>query len=195
MNLADPLTLRYYWRRWDARQLRILLAAMAAGVALGTWLLSLLSEPALRRTVGGVALGFALVQALTLGRARPLFGARPHWSVGALAGLGAGVTSTVAHSGGLVLGPYLVALRLGNAEIVATGGAVVAVTNLVKLAGYWQIGFLTAPVLLAALAASPLLVGGAWLGYRANRWLPRRWFALALLAIAIAGSLRLLLAE
>jgi len=35
MNLSDPFVLRYFWRRWDAGQLRVLLPTMLAGVVLG----------------------------------------------------------------------------------------------------------------------------------------------------------------
>jgi uncharacterized membrane protein YfcA len=34
---------------------------------------------------------------------------------------------------------------------------------------------------------------GSWLGWRVNAYIPRRWFALALIAISVAGSLKLLL--
>ncbi len=44
-----------------------------------------------------------------------------------------------------------------------------------------------------SLLASPLLYAGSWLGRRLNAYLPRRWFALALIAISVAGSLKLLL--
>jgi uncharacterized membrane protein YfcA len=76
--------------------------------------------------------------------------------------------------------------------MVGTSAALVAVSNLVKLLAYWRIGFLTAPILLAAVLAIPSLAAGSWLGYRVNRWLPRRAFELAILTIAIAGALRLL---
>ncbi|MBI2493529.1 MAG: hypothetical protein HYV94_15735, partial [Candidatus Rokubacteria bacterium] len=85
-------------------------------------------------------------------------------------GLVAGVASTVAHAGGVVLGPFLVSLGLSNAAVVATANAVVAVS---------QIGFLTGPILLSSVLALPCLFLGTWLGYRANRRLPRRWFELA----------------
>ena len=44
LNLADPIILRYYWRQWDARQLRLILTVggiavyalfVLLGVALG----------------------------------------------------------------------------------------------------------------------------------------------------------------
>jgi uncharacterized membrane protein YfcA len=43
-----------------------------------------------------------------------------------------------------------------------------------------------------ALLALPLLYLGSWLGWRVNAYLPRRLFALVLIGIAIAGSLKLL---
>lgn len=192
LNLSDPLTLKLYWRQWDARQLRILLPTTLAGVVLGLWVLSRLSPFWLEKTIGAAVLAFAVVQLSLRHRERPLFGGPPAASVSAVFGLTAGIASSVAHSGGIVLGPYLIGLGLGNAAVVATANAVVAVTNLAKLGGYFTIGFLTGRILLAAVLALPLLVVGTWLGYRVNRWLPRRWFETALLALALAGSLRLL---
>jgi uncharacterized membrane protein YfcA len=193
MNLADPIALRYYWRRWDTRQLRLLMPTTLAGIVLGTWIVAALPELWLRRLIGMTALVFALVQLLLIRRGRSLFGAEPPWTAAVGVGLGTGVVSTVAHSGGVVLGLYLIGLPLVPAQIVATSSALVAVSNVLKLGGYWQIGLLTGPILLAALATTPLLVAGAWLGYRVNRVIPRRAFELVLIAIAIAGSVRLLL--
>ena len=91
-----------------------------------------------------------------------------------------------------MIGPYLVGLGLSNAAVVGTGSAVVTVSNMLKLGTYWQIGFVTGRLVLLALVTTPLLYLGAWLGYRLNAVLPRRLFALLLIAIAIVGSLRLL---
>jgi uncharacterized protein len=195
MNLSDPITLRYYWRRWDARQLRLLMPTTLAGIVLGAWIVAALPEVWLRRLIGLTALAFALVQLLLIRRGRSLFGADPAWPAGAGAGLLTGVASTVAHSGGVVLGLYLIGTALGPAQIVATASALVAVSNVLKLGAYWRIGFLSPSILLAALAAAPLLLAGAWLGYRVNRVLPRRVFELVLIAIAVAGSIRLLLSR
>jgi uncharacterized membrane protein YfcA len=136
MILSDPITLRYYWRQWDGRELALLVPTTLGGVVVGTWLLSVLSEPALRRVIGGGAVFFAIVQFVASVRRRP-FVARGAWPVGAAVGLVTGVASSVAHSGGIVLGLYLVAKRLTPATVVATSGALVAISNLLKLAGYW----------------------------------------------------------
>ncbi|MBI2219527.1 MAG: hypothetical protein HYU51_19805 [Candidatus Rokubacteria bacterium] len=66
-------------------------------------------------------------------------------------------------------------------------------SNLLKLGGYWRIGLLTGSILLAALATTPRLLAGAWLGYRVNPVMPKRAFELRLITIAVVGSIRLLL--
>jgi uncharacterized membrane protein YfcA len=193
MSLSDPLALRYYWRQWDRRQLALLLPSMMLGVVVGTWALSQLSDYWLGKSIGAVALGFGVLQLILTGRNQRIFSARPHWGAGAAAGLIAGVASTVAHSGGVVVTIYLVNVHLTKTAMLATGNALYIVPNALKLVGYWSIGFLTWPIVAAAAIAMPCLFAGAWLGYRVNQRLPRRAFELALVAIAIAGALRLLL--
>jgi hypothetical protein len=72
MNLSDPITLRYYWRRWDARQLWLVMPTSLVGVALGTW-----ADGPLRRRAaarggrrGGSPHG-RVVRRLALGRRDP----------------------------------------------------------------------------------------------------------------------------
>jgi|KBSSwiStaDraftv2_1062776.scaffolds.fasta_scaffold1881430_2 uncharacterized membrane protein YfcA len=69
MNFSDPIAVRYYWRRWDISLLRLLLPSSVLGVIARVWLLSLLPPAWLARTVGAVALLFAVAQlALTFRR-------------------------------------------------------------------------------------------------------------------------------
>jgi uncharacterized membrane protein YfcA len=149
---------------------------------------------ALRRTIGGAALAFGLAQLALILAGAPQPRPRISGTTGAAVGVVAGVASTVAHSGGLVLGVYLVGRPLSGAAIVATSALVVAVADVAKVGTYWAIGWLSPTLVGAALAATPLLYLGSWLGARLNARLPRRALALSLLAIAIAGAVRLLLA-
>ena len=176
MNLSDPIAVRYYWRQWDGALLRLLLPSSVLGVVAVVWLLSTLPQVWLARTIGAVALLFAVTQlALSLrGPAPP--GAPPPWPVGVGAGFVMGVASMVAHSGGVVLNLYLLALRLPTPTILATGNALIVFTDAVKLLGYWRVGFLTGSIMLAAVLVIPLLAVGAWLGVRVGRRLPRRAF-------------------
>ncbi|MBI2529491.1 MAG: sulfite exporter TauE/SafE family protein [Candidatus Rokubacteria bacterium] len=190
--LGDPPSLYYYWLQWDRRQLRLLLPTVLVGILAGGWLLAGQPELRLRHLIGGSALLLALLQfGLILARRGPS-AARAPWPVGAGVGLAGGIASAVAHSGGIVIGPYLAGLGLSNAAVVGTGSAVVAVSNLLKLATYWQIGFLSWRLVGLAVVTTPLLYLGSGLGYRLNAVIPRRLFALVLIGIAIAGSLKLL---
>ena len=123
LNLADPFVLRYYWRQWDVRQLRLILPTALVGILLGVWLISGMPDHRLRKVIGAAALVLAALQ-LVFMRAKIHVG--HHWGVGSRIGV-------------LIL--YL----------------------------------------------------GSWLGWRVNAYIPRRWFALALIAISVAGSLKLLL--
>jgi len=113
--------------------------------------------------------------------------------VGSGIGMLIGIASAVANSGGTIIGPYLAGLGLSNATVVATGAGALVAANCLKVVSYWTIGFLTWRMVGLSLLASPLLYLGSWLGWRANAYIPRRWFALALIAISGAGSLKLLL--
>ena len=76
--------------------------------------------------------------------------------------------------------PFVMATSFIFAVMVVLGNLIAdllyAIADLLKIAGYWRIGFLDSSLLLAALAATPVLVFGAWLGARANRRIPRRVF-------------------
>jgi uncharacterized membrane protein YfcA len=193
MNFSDPIAVRYYWRRWDISLLRLLLPSSVLGVIARVWRLSLLPPAWLARTGrrrrAPVRRGAARADLPAAGAAR----AAPAPAVGVAAGLVMGVASMVAHSGGVVLNLYLLALRLPTTTILATNNALIVFTNAVKLVGYRRVGFLTGAIMLAAVLSIPALAAGAWLGVRVGRRIPRRAFELTLIGIAIVGAVRLLL--
>lgn len=192
MVLSDPISLRMYWRQWEGGLLRRLIPCSLVGIVLGAWLLSGLSEAALRRLIGAAALLMAGVSLVGMLRApRPQL--HPSPLVAAGVGVAMGVASSVANSGGIILGLYLAGLGLSNAAVVGTGQVVVAAANVLKLGAYWAIGFVTLKLALLAVVMTPLVFLGSLVGYRLNARLPRRALALTLIAIAIAGGVKLLL--
>ena len=191
--LSDPISLWLYWRRWDGEEARRLVPAMLVGIVLGGWLVAGLSATSLRQAIGGAALLFGSVQLAVMLRGRTPSAAPSALPVATGVGLLAGVASTVAHSGGVVLGLYLVGRPLSSVGVVATGTLAYAMSDVVKVGTYAAIGWITPPLLLATVAATPFLYLGSWLGYRLNARLPRRAFALTVVVIALIGALRLLL--
>jgi uncharacterized protein len=192
MLMSDPIAMRFYWRRWDNRQLWLLVPPSIVGLLVGTWALTVLSEASLRRTIGLIALALAALQLAMMGREHPPFGERPHWLIGVAVGVVTGIASIVAHSGGVVSALYLLGAGLAPVPLIATVNVGYAATNLMKVILYWRIGFLTREALFLSVLTLPVLLFGAWLGYRLNQAIPRRAFELTLLAIAIIGALRLL---
>ena len=166
---------------------------MLVGIAVGGWLVAGLSPESLRRTIGAAALLFGSVQLVAVLRRPRAVPAPISTPVATSVGVVAGVASTVAHSGGVVLGPYLATRPLTNAGLIATGTVVYIVSDIVKIGAYAMIGWVTPTLVLVTVGALPLLYLGSWLGYRLNARLPRRTFALTLIGLAFAGSLRLLL--
>jgi hypothetical protein len=73
----------------------------------------------------------------------------------------AGAASTVAHSGGVVLGLYLVGWPLSSAGVVATGTLAYAMSDVVKVGTYAAIGWITLPLLLATVVATRSSTSGA----------------------------------
>ena len=130
--------------------------------------------PWLAMDVGPLLVGLTCAAALVTGFLRDAVGG----------GIGLALTPVLA----LVLPP-----QLTSAGIVATDTLAYAISDVVKVGTYAAIGWVTPPLLLTTLAATPLLFLGSWLGYRLNARLPRQAFALTLVAIALTGALRLLL--
>lgn len=190
---SDPISLWLFWKQWDWGEARRLLPATLVGIVAGGWLVASLSPGGLRRTIGAAALLFGSVQLAALARRRRPAPAPISTPVSAGVGLAAGIASTVAHSGGVVLGLYLLTRPLTNAGLIATGTVVYTASDLVKIGTYWTIGWVTPALVMVTVAALPLLYLGSWLGSRLNARLPRRAFAVTLIGLAFAGALRLLL--
>ena len=190
---SDPISMWLFWKQWDWAEARRLLPAMMVGIVVGGWLVAGLFPEALRRTIGAAALVFGSIQLAALLRGHAPTASSSSTPVGIGVGVAAGVASTVAHSGGVVLGPYLATRPLTNAGLIATGTVVYMASDIVKLGTYWMIGWVTPALILVTVGALPLLYLGSWLGYRLNARLPRRAFALTLIGLAFAGALRLLL--
>jgi len=93
--------------------------------------LSRLSPFWMEKTIAGIALAFGLSQIVLTGRGVRLMPRGAHWSVGALAGLLAGIASMLAHSAGIILGLYLVNVSLAPPAVVATGSALMVFANAV----------------------------------------------------------------
>jgi uncharacterized membrane protein YfcA len=162
----------HYWRRWDFPLVQRLVIAAAAGVVLGSWLITILPTEWLKRTLG---LGLAAIAALELLRAEVLPKAKlfPVGN-GVASGFVSGVAGAMANASGAVLAIYLKRLTLPHEIFLGTLSVVVLAHDLIRLGAYWNFGLLHETALKTALMLLPFVFGGALVGARLRNLLPER---------------------
>jgi uncharacterized membrane protein YfcA len=189
---TDLMALVWYRGQWDRHSVAILLPPSILGIALGGYLLQLIPSDLLVRLMGLFALVFASLQLDAHRRSRtsqvPRF--RP-W-VGVAFGFAAGVTSTLAHLGGILTTIFLLPRRLGPAQFVATGTVVFVCMNLAKLPPYIQQGLLPFEVWRQAALLFPALVAGVLVGFTLNGRVSPKRFNLVVLGIVFCTGIYLL---
>jgi hypothetical protein len=189
---TDVMALAYYRGQWDRRSVAVLLPPAILGIALGGHLLRIISPEALVRLIALLALGFAGYRVYRSRNSQsdgpPRF--RP-W-LGVALGFTAGVTSTLAHLGGVLTTIFLLPQRLGPARFVATATALYFVMNLTKIPAYAVQGLLPLEILRQAATLLPALAIGVVAGFALNGRVSPRRFEHVVLAIVFATGLYLL---
>ena len=113
------------------------------------------------------------------------------WVLGGLAGF----TSMLSNTGGPVVGIYLVARRVEKMQIVGISVWFFFIVNLAKAPFSIQLGIFTWQSIVLALALTPVIVGGVFLARWLLRFIPQRIFEWLIIAFALIGTLKLLVAS
>jgi hypothetical protein len=191
--LASLGMAREVWSKWDRRTTFAVLPGQLIGVLLGVWIVAVLPETRLRWIIGLFCLLFAVHRTyVELTDRTPRARHFPLW-LGTVMGGASGISSAVANSGGVVLALFLHSQNFHKTVLLATLWIVFFILNPFKVVAYWHSGILTIPILITGLICLPIL----WFGLRVGAWthdkISGRAFNLVILAIALAGSLRLVL--
>ncbi len=200
ISLLAPLMLsisaagvRQYWRRWDAVHILVLLPSSLIGIWLGTYLLAEISPVLVKKTVGILAVTFGSFQFFTVNRPEWRDRLRPATWQGVGFGFASGISSALAHTGGIVFSFYLLPHSRTKEAFVATTVFLFFATGLLKMGSYWYYDLLTFPILILSLVLLPSLIVGSILGKKLNQRISNRLFMrLISLFIALMG-LRLIL--
>lgn len=166
--LIDLWGLAAYKGVWDRRNLRIMIVGATLGIALGGLAFGTLPDSAVKLVTGVIAVLFGLNNLLGWTKKRPPSAAS--WPKGMFWSTMSGFTSTVAHAGGPPIYAYLIPQRMERNLYIGTTVWFFFYVNYAKLVPYWLLGQLGAANLLTALALTPLVPAGVWLG----AWLQRR---------------------
>ncbi|WP_237055475.1 sulfite exporter TauE/SafE family protein [Microbulbifer sediminum] len=183
--VMDVKTVQYYRHHASWTDLRAVLPAALLGIAAGGLMLGRMPEQALRITLGGISIVFALWHGLA-----PLLGGMKGagWLWGAISGL----TSTLIHAGGPPINIYLIARQLPKLSWLATAGIFFGTMNVIKLVPYLLTGEWGADVFLMSLLLLPVAFLGTWLGKHIQGRIQDRHFMLCCRGLLLASGLLLI---
>jgi uncharacterized membrane protein YfcA len=188
---CDILSVYFYWRQWDNRNVALLMPGAIVGIVIGSFTLEMISDRLLAQTIGAVSIAFAVLQILRGRRSeQPVM---PSAWLGFLAGLGTGFISTLAHVGGVLTTMYLLVQGLDARRFVATTTAVYFLVNLTKVGSFSLLGMLNMEIVLRDLPYFPAMFAGTVLGVYLNRRMSGVWFGRIVLVLVLVTGFMLLL--
>jgi uncharacterized membrane protein YfcA len=192
LSATDFASLKYYWRQWDTKNVRELLPGALVGILVGAWVLQRLDNECLRKVIGVLALLFAGLQFVRERWLRPEEGLVLHPAWGVAAGVVTGVTSTLAHVGGVVTSLFLLVQKLPNRTFVGTTTILYLIINLTKVPIYVGQGLLTVEVLRHAALLLPLVLLGTATGIFLNQRVSPQLFSRVILVLVVVTGVKLL---
>lgn len=189
---TDVFALRFFWGKWDRKSVATILLGAAVGIAIGTWLLAGLSEDALKKAIGLLAVLLGGAQMLR-DRLMPTSETkRPAPWLGVVAGVVCGVGSTLAHQGGLPVMLYLLPQKLDGVAFVGTTTAIFFFVNAAKVGPYLWRHMISPPVLAVDALLLPVLYLGTLAGVKLVAVVPKEWFLRVVLWFVLLTGLKLL---
>jgi uncharacterized protein len=188
--VMDLLALRY-WKpsTWSKPDLAVLLPALVVGIGLGYLVFRVLDHRAVAVVMALITLTFAGLWFLGGGQVT----IRPRSTPKAIAaGVGAGVTTMVAHSGGPPLAMYLLPLGMSKELYAGTTSLFFTVGNAIKAVPWMLIMKPTSAVWTVmgiCVFAVPL---GVWAGWTLHQRLDQRQLYRACYGLLVVTGLKLL---
>lgn len=189
--MGDIFAMRFYWREWDARFLRLLLPGAVVGIIAGTLLLVALPDLVLRRLLGITTLTVVLYKVASDSLESIEY--RPRDWHGQLAGMASGFASALANLGGPPITAWLLLQGSKPTTFIGTITFFFFFVNLAKLPGYFAAGVLDAPLVISIAWALPFIPPFVWLGRRTIGLVNRKLFELGMLALLTVAGISLLL--
>ena len=192
MLITDLFTVRLFWRQMDISQILLLVPGCLLGTVLGGYYLFKASSSSVETGIGVIAIVFAGV--FMYSRANPSlynkWNPKPYHGI--LISVLAGFTSSVAHSGGIILIIYFLAKGFEKEGLIANMVGILLLSDLVKFPIFLINGFLDEQMIFLAIILMPLLFMGSWLGHRLVERLNSRNYGLMLAVIVLICGLILL---
>ncbi len=190
---GDAFSLYHYWGKWERRNLAFLLPGVVVGVVLGVGLIGRLSRRDLELAIGILAVSFVVFQLVKAAIFRAEGAFAPNHRIGIPCGIGAGITSTIAHGAGPVVSLFLIPQQMPKEIYVGTTVLVFTCINWIKLPFFAAQGVITRETLLTGLCYLPLVPLGVWAGVRLNRLLSEKLFLRLIYGLTLLAGAQLIL--
>jgi len=161
--IADMFAVATHWQRWDRKLVLLLIPGSVAGMLVGSLFIASISPDTLRRGIGVITLLFVVYKLLEGRILRFIQYQSRNWH-GLLAGIVAGFSSTLAHTGGPPIAIYLLMQNVSPRVFVATTALFFAALNWIKVPSYFYIGLFDFNLLWQVAWLLPLLPASVWVG-------------------------------
>jgi hypothetical protein len=187
---GDLFSLWAFWKKWDMRYIRLMLPTAVIGIVIGTLLLTVLPDIALRRILGIMTLLY-VVYRLLADRLKALAYQPRNWH-GVAAGGAAGVGSALANVGALFYTVYMLLQPVEPVIFAGTATLFFFIINILKIPGFIVAGLFDLNLFLQVAWLLPLIPIGVFIG----RWLvnrmPQKAFEQLMLVILTLAALVLI---
>lgn len=190
MILQDAISVWFYRRDFDRRNLMILLPGAMLGIGIAWALASHVSDSFVKFSVGAISLLFILQAWLwpPPGEDREPPAVAPGLFWGTLSGF----TSTLAQQGSPPFQAYVLPQRLAKMTFVGTTAIFFAVVNAVKVGPYFALGNFSTRMFTVTLLLVPLAIATNFLGFWVVRRTPTHVFYRIATVLVLMISLELI---
>jgi hypothetical protein len=166
------------------------LPVACVGVAIGTWLMTLIPSTAYKPIIGWTVLMLVLLHLWRMWKPAAFEKVPQAWPFAAAMGLLAGITTMMANAAGPVMGLYLLAVGLPKFQLTGTNAWFFLLINFYKIPFSAGLGLIRTDTLLFNLALAPAILAGLFLGCWLLHHVPQRVFDGLILAFAAIAALQ-----
>ena len=159
--VMDFVALYIYWKKWDLKNIKIIIPSSIIGIIVGTFTFSFISDDGIRIIIGIIAILFIFLSIIQ----KNSILIKPTKNKGLFWSLIAGYTSFLIHAGGTPINFYLLPQKLNKTIYMGTMTIIFLIINSIKLIPYYYLGQLDLPNLKASLILSPLAPISILIGY------------------------------
>ena len=187
---ADIMAVIYYRRSCQWHILLKLLPPTVIGVIIGYLTIGIIPTEVFVRVIGSVILLMLFLEFFVLGKGRLQAGG--YWFTNFI-GIFAGIATMIANAAGPVFGIYLLQMGLNKQEFVGTRSWFFLIVNLFKLPFSAGLGLITFDTLTLNLTVLPVILMGAFLGYKVLGYINLALFKWLIRGAVLLAATRLIL--